>query len=259
MRLVSVVIPLYNAETTIYETVVSVVNQSYENIEIIIVNDGSEDKSAEIVFSLIKEFEDKKIVFLEQNNLGVSVARNKGIIASRGEFIAFLDSDDQWLKEKIEKQINVFDNYGIELGLVSCNRNDEVFSYLDEVSFLSIKKLLLKNLTITPTVIIRKKTILEAGFFDEEMTHAEDLNFFIKCLSKAKGVILNKSLVITGGGKPSYGHSGLSANIDKMIKGEIINLKYCRKMRFISNVDYFLFRIVLLVKSLKRKIELKLR
>lgn len=103
--LVSVIIPVYNSELFLEDTLMSVLNQTYSNIEIICVDDKSTDGSSEIINRLSNKYEMIKVIYLEKNS-GVSVARNIGIKNARGRYIAFLDSDDQWLTDKTEKQID---------------------------------------------------------------------------------------------------------------------------------------------------------
>lgn len=97
---VSVIIPTYNREKTIKRCIDSVVNQSMPPYEIIVVDDGSTDKTLKI---LNEHFKDIKII--KQNHQGAQVARNAGILAAQGEYIAFLDSDDEWLADKLEVQV----------------------------------------------------------------------------------------------------------------------------------------------------------
>ncbi len=103
-KLVSVIVPLYNAEKYIEETMESILNQTYKNIEIVIVDDGSKDQSSSIVKNLKKKYPEQ-IQYILQENQGVSVARNTGIENANGEYISFLDSDDLWHSTKIKKQI----------------------------------------------------------------------------------------------------------------------------------------------------------
>ncbi|HDX9639351.1 TPA: glycosyltransferase family 2 protein [Bacillus mobilis] len=103
-QLVSVIVPLYNAEKYIEETMESILNQTYKNIEIVIVDDGSKDQSSSIVKNFKKKYPEQ-IKYISQENQGVSVARNTGIENANGEYISFLDSDDLWHSTKIEKQI----------------------------------------------------------------------------------------------------------------------------------------------------------
>lgn len=116
--LVSVIVPVYNASATIERTLRSVMMQTYANLEIIVVDDGSEDDSAAIVQGIGRE--DPRVILLRQSNEGVARARNLGIARARGAFIAPIDADDIWNPFKIEKQIAVFENGGDRIGLVYC-------------------------------------------------------------------------------------------------------------------------------------------
>lgn len=107
--LVSVIIPMYNAEKYIEYTIESVINQTYKNLEIIVVDDNSSDNSSLIIEKLKKM--DTRIVYIKLNeNKGVANARNTGINISNGRFIAFVDSDDMWKKDKVEKQLEFMKN-----------------------------------------------------------------------------------------------------------------------------------------------------
>lgn len=110
---VSVIIPMYNSERTIERALNSVVNQTYQgNIEIIVINDGSQDNS----LNLVKEYKKKlnkeniEIFIINKKNGGVSTARNEGLRKAKGKYIALLDSDDEWLKTKLETQIELLKN-----------------------------------------------------------------------------------------------------------------------------------------------------
>jgi len=112
---VSIVIPTYNRAGLLSRTIQSVLNQTYQDFEIIIVDDGSTDKTEEVV----KSFNSKKIFYnRHEENKGANAARNTGIKASRGEYIAFQDSGDEWLPQKLERQMKVFENASPEVGVV---------------------------------------------------------------------------------------------------------------------------------------------
>lgn len=104
--MVSVVIPVYNVEKYIEKTVMSAINQTYKNLEIILVDDCSPDNSAVIISKLRKQYPQIKYYKLEKN-CGAAVARNKGIYMSEGQYLAFLDGDDIWKPDKIDKEINL--------------------------------------------------------------------------------------------------------------------------------------------------------
>jgi glycosyltransferase involved in cell wall biosynthesis len=106
MKLVSVVIPVYNVEKYIHATVKSVLEQTYKNFELFIIDDGSADRSIEIC----KQFKNPKIKIIHQKNQGVAAARNTGIRHASGDYIAFLDADDIWLSDKLEKHVEHLEN-----------------------------------------------------------------------------------------------------------------------------------------------------
>lgn len=103
---VSVITPIYNAEKYLEKTLTSVFAQTYKNIEIVLVDDCSKDKSAQIITRLKKQHP-KIIYFLQPQNMGAGAARNKALELASGQYVAFLDSDDLWLPEKTERQINL--------------------------------------------------------------------------------------------------------------------------------------------------------
>src|SRR5690554_2358538 len=103
----SVVIPLYNKEKYISLTLKSVLNQSFKDFEILIVNDGSTDRSVEVV----KKFDDSRIRLVDQPNAGVSAARNKGIKEAKFDWVAFLDADDRWDVEFLSEIANAIKKY----------------------------------------------------------------------------------------------------------------------------------------------------
>ncbi|HEY9769027.1 MAG TPA: glycosyltransferase family 2 protein [Coleofasciculaceae cyanobacterium] len=114
--LVSAIIPAYNAERFIARTLDSILNQTYKNIEVLVVDDGSSDRTAEIVKAIAKK--DSRIILLQQPNSGVAKARNLAIAKAKGEYIAPIDADDIWYPQKIEKQVEVFSYSEASVGLV---------------------------------------------------------------------------------------------------------------------------------------------
>ena len=105
--MISVIIPLYNKEDYISTSIKSIFKQSYNDYEIIVVNDGSTDKSVDIV----KAFNDERIRIINQKNAGVAAARNKGIEEAKGEYIAFLDADDEWKEDYLATQMELAEKY----------------------------------------------------------------------------------------------------------------------------------------------------
>lgn len=116
LPLVSVIIPAYNAEAFIEKTLHSVLSQTYQNLEVLVVDDGSQDRTPEIIKSIAQQ--DKRVVLLQQKNAGVAAARNLGIEKSQGEFIAPIDADDIWYPENLERQVQCFLSSDPSVGLV---------------------------------------------------------------------------------------------------------------------------------------------
>ncbi|NEO88905.1 MAG: glycosyltransferase family 2 protein [Moorea sp. SIO3G5] len=116
LPLVSVIIPAYNTEQFIEITLQSVLSQTYKNLEVIVVDDGSQDRTAEIVQSIAEE--DQRVILLQQPNLGVAAARNLGIQNAKGDYIAPLDADDIWYPQNLEKQMKRFLATDPAVGLV---------------------------------------------------------------------------------------------------------------------------------------------
>lgn len=254
--LISVVIPVYNASNTILSTLESVRNQSYKNFEIIIVNDGSKDLSEKIINEYIKTYQGLIIKLISQVNQGVSKARNEGMKMAEGDFIALLDSDDEWVFNKLERQIQVL-NENPNIDFLGTNRNGEHFQKFLNLKFslltrISAKNLLYKMFFITPTVIFKKEVLSDVGFFDERRKYAEDAYYFIKIAQEKKCYLLNESLVITGGGKAYFGEKGLSSNLWNMQKGELLNIRYALRSSIINGIEYCFLFVFLMLKFLRR-------
>lgn len=263
--LISVIIPLYNAKDTILSTINSVIEQTYkEPIEIIVVNDGSTDGCEKLVEKLIEQNSTNRIIkLINKPNGGVSSARNRGIKEASGEWIALLDSDDIWLPEKLEKQfVEIEKNPDIKF--IGTNRNNEVYPFFgksnQKLFMLNAREIILKWYPHTSTVIIKKEILKDISLYDEERTHAEDGDFFLRIAQSCNIYILNQNLVYTGGEKRSFGESGLSANMPKMYQGEILALNGAKKRKQINIVEYLglylwlsmkYYRRILIVKASK--------
>ena len=182
--LVSVIIPVYNGEKYIVETIESVIDQTYKNIEIIIINDGSTDNS----FTKIKPYLImKNIKYFEHENRGVAASRNVGIRESLGDLISFLDQDDLWLAEKIEKQVKLMKE-NKEFALVHSkigfiNENGNRIKPLWEhpgISGYCFKEMFSSNKIAMLTVLVKRECIIEAGMFDEKIAITDDYDLWLK-------------------------------------------------------------------------------
>ncbi|MBK9174076.1 MAG: glycosyltransferase family 2 protein [Blastocatellia bacterium] len=199
--LVSVIIPNYNYAKFIQRTIKSVLAQTYSNIEIIVIDDGSTDGSLRV----LEEFGDK-VMTIVQNNQGVSRARNRGFEASSGEFIAFLDADDLWLPQKIERQISCFQEDEM-LGFVHCSMtligpNEEPIADITNGSSGFIADAFLRFegegavVGAGSTGIVRRVVFSEVGGFDPEMSTAADWDFCYRIARRHKVGFVTDPLVL---------------------------------------------------------------
>ena len=260
---VSIVIPVYNASSTIIKALESVKGQGYKEYEIIIINDGSNDNSDIIISDFIKNNNFLDIKYINQINQGVSKSRNIGMKYAEGDFIALLDSDDVWLPNKLEMQIK-FLTQNPDIDFLGTNRNGEIFKRFLNIKFqlltrITAKNLLYKMFFITPTVIFKKNILEDVGFFDENMRFAEDAEYFIRIAQRKKCFLLNVSLVLTDIGKTHFGQNGLSSNLFKMHLGELSNLRRAYKDFVINFFEYFFVFIFLQLKFIRRALIIKLR
>ena len=185
--LISVIVPIYNSEKYLDNTIKSIINQTYKNLEIILVDDGSTDKSYEICKKYQKK--DNRIKLFHQKNKGVSFARNIGIENSNGEFLTFMDSDDLIDKKMYEKLFNAFDNnldyvfcdYKIKKNMVN-NSNKILDMTIYDKIYKSFPYDGGANWCLYRTKIIKKYNIK----FSENLFFAEDLDFLISYLIRCK-------------------------------------------------------------------------
>lgn len=260
---ISVVIPMYNSEKTIINCLDSVIKQVCENIEfeVIVVNDGSKDGSLDKVNQYVidkKDIGSVEFKVFNQKNKGVSYARNIGMKHSTGEWIAFLDSDDVWLENKIKLQVEEI-NKNPTIDLIGTARKGDGFKKFGYMTKISSRVLLYKNFFSTPTVMIKRDILKSIGFFDENQKYAEEGDYWIRICQKGTCFLLNKELVYTGNGKPNYGFSGLSSNLWAMEKGELKNLNTARKLKIIGSVEYLFVSFFSLIKYFRRVVIVKFR
>lgn len=183
--LVSVIVPTYNRAKHIKKAIDSALNQTYRNIEIIIIDDGSTDETKEV---LLPCFSDKRIRYFYQKNQGVANARNNGIKNSEGKYIALLDSDDYWpAADKLEKQTEFLEKHQDYLlvggGEISIDENGkELFLLLNPETDREIRKAMLFSCLISPsTAVFSKKAWELAGGFNENCSDlSEDWELFLK-------------------------------------------------------------------------------
>ena len=219
----SIVIPLFNKENHVFKTIQSVLNQTYLFFEIIIINDASTDDSLKVVEGI----KDHRIRIIKHaKNLGLSAARNSGIRASKYNYIAFLDADDYWSPNYLEELLKLIKSYPNEKAFGTFYKEDFFGSIVLPKTSLNLKyfnqtliienffKLNLGKLIITQSsIVIHKEVFEKVGYYDEQITFAEDIDFYIRCFS-------NFSLV--------YKHTPLNTQT-REIAGSLTNSKTTNK------------------------------
>lgn len=192
-ELVSVIIPTYNREQFIIEALQSVLNQSYERLEVIIVDDGSTDKTVEI----IKKMSDPRIkILVNEKNEGACFSRNRGVIEAKGNYIAFQDSDDIWEKNKLEICLDYLKKENADVVFSSYVLNDNIIvpSYNLNNFKNKVKQVLIKNCISTQTIVGKKNVFLDEQF-DVNMPRYQDFDLSVRLLSKYKVYYVDQPLV----------------------------------------------------------------
>lgn len=258
--MISIIIPAYNAEKYILETINSVINQTFKDWELIIIDDGSTDKTANIV----KEFceNDKRINYYYQKNSGVSVARNFGMSKAKGEYIAFLDADDIWLPEFLKYTVNFLNNNN-DTGLVNTNvqfidsNNKKLDIYYTGVTDKDIGDLIffrLTNKTTGPSgTLIRTNIAKEIGGFNNILSNVADKMFYIDISKITKLKNIDKVLW-----QYRFHTTSMHMNIKNMTtdyENFIIEIKEKSYIKDIREFNFFKHKIykICLKEALKQK------
>ncbi len=177
---VSIILPTYNRAYIIEKAIQSVLNQTYQDFELIIVDDGSTDNTEEIIKKLQEK--DKRIRYIKlETNKGAAAARNEGIKIAHGKYITFQDSDDEWLPEKLEKQMKIFETTPEDIivytGFWRIDGDEK--TYIPDINISNregyIHKELLKgNFVGTPSILLKKETLEKVALFDECLQRFQD-------------------------------------------------------------------------------------
>ncbi|MEM8828953.1 MAG: glycosyltransferase, partial [Cyanobacteria bacterium P01_G01_bin.19] len=195
MSLISIIIPAYNASDTISKTVNSVLNQTYQNWELIIINDGSTDNT----FDLVNQLTDPRIKAHDYPNAGVAEARNQGIKIARGDYLAFLDADDWWTEDKLALQIQALvDNpqagvayswtYFIHEQTEKCFPSKAVYHQGNVLSQLLENNFLAHG----SNPLIRRQAIAQTGCFDSSFPHCADWDYYLRLAMNWDFVVVPK-------------------------------------------------------------------
>ena len=237
MDLVSVIIPYYKKKEFIKKTVNSVINQTYSNIEIIIIYDDEDISDLNFISEILKK--DKRINIIKNlKNEGAGNSRNKGIEKAKGKYIAFIDSDDTWQNNKLEKQINFMHKKNIDISHTSyyiVNNKEKILGKRQARNFFLLKELL-KSCDIGLSTVILKKNLISDKIKFPPLKTKEDFVLWLKLLdSDNKIYALNEYLTFWT--KSNYSLS--SSTYQKLLDGYTVYNKYM-KFNFIKSL-YFLF------------------
>lgn len=254
---ISVIIPMYNSEKTIIRALESIRNQTaFDYIkEIIIVNDGSIDDSRNMVSAYMKKFANLKIELVDKVNGGVSSARNLGMKCANGDWFALLDSDDEWLDNKIEIQVEIIKEHPqIDFLGGSIDNSDLriLGRKINQLYKAKLNDLCIKVFPQTSTALFRRKIYDDIGGYDENQRYGEDANYFMKICYAYNYYYLPKRLVVYDGGKPSFGYSGLSSNLKGMQDGVMKNIRELRSKKLISPLFYYFLLVFNNIKYVRR-------
>jgi len=186
-NLISVIIPVFNAEKYVEEAIKSVLSQTYKNRELICINDNSTDSS----LSVLESFEDKIILINNKDNFGTSESRNIGIRRAKGGFLAFIDNDDLWESNKLEVQMNHFNNnpnLDISFSYMNCFISPELSEDVKNLRYCPLHPI---PGYIPSTMVVKRTSFDRVGYFDSRWKNGESVDW----LFKAKEAGLNFGIV----------------------------------------------------------------
>ncbi|MFA5321744.1 MAG: glycosyltransferase family A protein [Smithella sp.] len=186
-KLISVIIPVFNAEQYVAEAINSVLSQTYKNIELICVNDKSTDSS----LSILESFGNKIIFINNEDNCGTAESRNKGVRLARGEFLAFIDNDDIWESHKLEVQMNQFNNnpdLDVSISYMQCFISPELSEEVKNLRYCPPDPI---PGYIPSTILVKRASVEKAGYFESQWKNGESVAW----LFKAKEAGLNFGIV----------------------------------------------------------------
>lgn len=219
MPTISVIIPVYNGEKTIKQTIESVLNQTFRDFELLIINDGSQDATLEI----IQAINDERIQVFSYQNSGVSASRNRALTKAKGEFISFIDADDLWTPNKLELQLKALqDNPQAAVAYSWSDWIDESGQFLRSGGHITVngkayEKLLLRDFIESGSnPLIRKQALDEVGYFEQSVTPAEDWDMWLRLAARYEFVTVEVPQILY-----RISPNSASFNIVKMEAGSL--------------------------------------
>jgi glycosyltransferase involved in cell wall biosynthesis len=232
--LISCIIPTYNRANKVGRAVESILNQTYSNLELLVVDDQSSDNTKAIISKLAKH--DIRVKYFLNPKKGANNARNYGIINAKGKYIAFLDDDDVWIESKIEKQVAVFEELEDKYGVVYCQfakvKDNGKIKKKHPSSFSSIKngdilnRLLKRNFIGTPTIVVKAEVFKKSGMFNPDFKSFQDWELLTRIARNYHFFYIKEVLV-------KVNQSANSITLDK--KGRVIT----SIMHLKQNIDIY--------------------
>ena len=228
MPKVSVIIPTFNRAEFLCSTITSVLNQTLQDFEIIVIDDASQDHTREVVNSL----NDKRIRYIcHERNKGVAAARNTGVVNAKSDYIAFLDDDDEWFPEKLQKQFDLLESCPPIIGVVYTG-SFIVEEYSKKILAKVFPKkrgdifdevLTTNRVADTSTIFLRKQCFEKVGFFDEDLHFGEDYDMWLRISKEFQFEYVNELLInkcVLHNNRPSLSH-----NYESVIRNIEMSLK----------------------------------
>ncbi|MBV6624293.1 MAG: glycosyltransferase [Rivularia sp. (in: Bacteria)] len=249
--LISVIIPVYNGEETILSTIESVLQQTFTDLELIVINDASQDST----LSILSQIEDSRLKVFSYENAGVAISRNRGIEQACGQFISFLDADDIWTQDKLEAQLKALQanpQAGVAYSWV--NYINEDGSFFRNGNHITIngnayEKMLMQNvLENGSNPLIRREALSEIGGFNKSLTLVEDWDMWLRLAARYDFVAVPYPQILY-----RISCSSASTNIVKMEKACLkfieqafsnapASLQYLKKRTIITFYHYLTFK-----------------
>ncbi|NEP15204.1 MAG: glycosyltransferase [Symploca sp. SIO2C1] len=251
MPLISVIVPAYNSEKTILETIDSVLQQTFADFELIVINDGSQDSTLELLSGIV----DPRLQVFSFPNLGLAASRNRGVARAQGKYISFIDADDLWTPDKLELQLQALqENPEAAVAYSWTDCIDEAGEFLRSGSHISVSgdvyaKLLVRNfLENGSNVLICKEALIEIGDSDESLAAGQDRELFLRLAAKYHFVAVPRSQILY-----RVSAQAISADVDKAgtSRLQVIeqaftqapeSLQYLKKISIANTCKYHTFK-----------------
>lgn len=238
--LVSVIIPTYKRADKLKNAIESVLNQTYNKFEVLVVNDNEPgDEYSTRLEELLSSIKDERVFLINQEeHKNGAAARNAGINRAKGEFIAFLDDDDTWIKEKLQKQISIFKN-DPEVGLVTTGvyyvyvNEKVIYESIPNVNGDVSKDILISNCVGGTQAMVRKKVLDQVGGFDENLKALQDYELWIRVCQLTKVATVKEPCI-------NYFNYRGTNQISQVTKNYEMSFKYIseKHSKLIENLTY---------------------